>query len=125
MLEKLKTMLGFEDSTQDKKLMLILDSVESRLRLLLGGTDPPDEMEHIIIEVAIIRFNRIGSEGLASHNVEGETQSYASANDFASFMDEIEAYLQMQKDAKTRKVEGFLMRYEHNDLLSKVDTRRI
>ena len=64
MLEKLKTMLGFEDSTQDKKLMLILDSVESRLRLLLGGTDPPDEMEHIIIEVAIIRFNRIGSEGL-------------------------------------------------------------
>ena len=49
MLEKLKTMLGFEDSTQDKKLMLILDSVESRLRLLLGGMDPPDEMEHIII----------------------------------------------------------------------------
>jgi hypothetical protein len=102
MLEKLKTMLGFEDSTQDKKLMLILDSVESRLRLLLGGTDPPDEMEHIIIEVAIIRFNRIGSEGLASHNVEGETQSYA--NDFASFMDEIEAYLQMQKDAKRGKL---------------------
>ena len=98
MLEKLKTMLGFEDSTQDKKLMLILDSVESRLRLLLGGTDPPDEMEHII------RFNRIGSEGLVSHNVEGETQSYASANDFAPFMDEIEAYLQMQKDAKRGKL---------------------
>lgn len=104
MLEKLKIMLCFEDSTQDEKLMLILDSVESRLRLLLGGTDPPDEMEHIIIEVAIIRFNRIGSEGLASHNVEGETQSYASANDFAPFMDEIEAYLQMQKDAKRGKL---------------------
>ena len=89
MLEKLKIMLCFEDSTQDEKLMLILDSVESRLRLLLGGADPPDEMEHIIIEVAIIRFNRIGSEGLASHNVEGETQSYASANDFAPFMDEM------------------------------------
>lgn len=53
MLEKLKIMLCFEDSTQDEKLMLILDSVESRLRLLLGGADPPDEMEHIIIEVAI------------------------------------------------------------------------
>lgn len=104
MLEKLKIMLCFEDSTQDEKLMLILDSVESRLRLLLGGADPPDEMEHIIIEVAIIRFNRIGSEGLVSHNVEGETQSYASANDFAPFMDEIEAYLQMQKDAKRGKL---------------------
>ena len=42
MLEKLKIMLCFEDSTQDEKLMLILDSVESRLRLLLGGADPPD-----------------------------------------------------------------------------------
>ena len=104
MLEKLKTMLGFEDSTQDEKLMLILNSVEARLRLFLGGTDPPDEMEHIIIEVAIIRFNRIGSEGLVSHNVEGKTQSYASANDFAPFMDEIEAYLQMQKDAKRGKL---------------------
>ena len=50
MLEKLKIMLCFEDSTQDEKLMLILDSVESRLRLLLGGADPPDEMEHIIID---------------------------------------------------------------------------
>lgn len=104
MLEKFKTMLGFEDSTQDEKLMLILNSVEARLRLFLGGTDPPDEMGHIIIEVAIIRFNRIGSEGLVSHNVEGETQSYASANDFAPFMDEIEAYLQMQKDAKRGKL---------------------
>ena len=104
MLEKLKIMLCFEDSTQDEKLMLILDSVESRLRLLLGGADPPDEMEHIIIEVAIIRFNRIGSAGLASHNGEGETQSYASANDFAPFMDEIRAYLEMQKDAKRGKL---------------------
>lgn len=104
MLEKLKTMLGFEDSTQDEKLMLILNSVEARLRLFLDGTDPPDEMEHIIIEVAIIRFNRIGSEGLASHNVEGETQSYASTNDFAPFMDEIRAYLETQKDAKRGKL---------------------
>lgn len=104
MLEKLKIMLCFEDSTQDEKLMLILDSVESRLRLLLGGADPPDEMEHIIIEVAIIRFNRIGSEGLASHNVEGETQSYASANDFAPFMVS-SGIFRNAKRCKTRKVE--------------------
>lgn len=104
MLEKLKRMLDIEDSMQDEKLSLILESVQSRLKLLLGGTDPPDEMEHIVIEVAIIRFNRVGSEGLTSHNVEGETQSYASANDFAPFMDEIQAYLEMQKDAKRGKL---------------------
>ena len=104
MLEKLKRMLDIEDSMQDEKLSLILESVQSRLKLLLGGTDPPHEMEHIVIEVAIIRYNRIGSEGLTSHNVEGETQSYASANDFAPFMDEIKAYLEMQKDAKRGKL---------------------
>lgn len=104
MLENLKTMLGIEDSAQDDRLILIIDSVKSRLKLLLGGTDPPDEMDHIIIEVSIIRFNRIGSEGLSSHNVEGETQSYSSANDFDPFMDEIQTYLESQKDAKRGKL---------------------
>ena len=104
MLEKLKIMLCFEDSTQDEKLMLIFRFCRIEASIASWRRSPPDEMEHIIIEVAIIRFNRIGSEGLASHNVEGETQSYASANDFAPFMDEIRAYLEMQKDAKRGKL---------------------
>lgn len=100
MLENLKMLLGIEESSQDEKLEWIIDSVTARLKLLLGGADPPEDMNHIITEVAVIRFNRIGSEGLSSHAVEGETQSYSSENDFDPFMDEIQAFLDIQKDAQ-------------------------
>lgn len=99
MLENLKLLLGIEssDTSQDAKLRLLIDTATSRLKILLGGIEPPDSMEHVIIEVAIIRFNRIGSEGLSSHSVEGESLSW-SDNDFAGFSDEIQAFLDTQKE---------------------------
>lgn len=105
MLENLKTLLGIaeDDTDRDKLLNLILNAVKSRLKILLGGIDPPADMEYIIIDVAAIRFNRIGSEGLSSHTVEGESLSF-SANDFAGYADDIQAYLDVQKDAKKGKV---------------------
>jgi hypothetical protein len=103
MLENLKLMLGIEDGDQDAKLRLILTNTTARLKLLLGGIEPPEEMEHIILEVSIIRFNRIGSEGATSHSVEGESLSF-SADDFAPFSDEIQAFLDTQKSNTRGKV---------------------
>lgn len=101
MLENLKLMLGIDaaDTTLDAKLMLIVSNATSRLKILLGGLSPPESMDYIIQEVAIIRFNRIGSEGLSSHSVEGESLSF-SESDFAGFNDEIQAFLDTQKGAR-------------------------
>jgi len=98
MLENLKEMLDIapEDFSMDNKLKIIISSVTARLKALLGGIEPPEEMQHIVLEVSIIRFNRIGSEGMSSHSVEGESTNYES-NDFAGFMDEINAYLDARK----------------------------
>ena len=105
MLDNLKALLGLpeEDISQDKKLQLILDAAKSRLKLLLGGIEPPEELNYIILDVAIIRFNRIGSEGLSSHSVEGESLSFAS-NDFEPYLDDIQSYLNAQKEATKGKV---------------------
>lgn len=105
MLKELKTLLGIEDEDEqlNEKLITIIDSVRSRLKLLLGGMEVPDEMGHIIVEVAVIRFNRLGSEGMSSHNVEGESISY-SENDFEGYMEEIQAFLNTQKEARRGKV---------------------
>ena len=105
MLEELKSdlkiLLGIseDDEAQDTKLLLILKATKNRLKYLLGGLEPPEEMSYIILDVSIIRFNKIGSEGLSSHTVEGESQSWSS-NDFAGYMDDIQAYLDQQKDAR-------------------------
>lgn len=106
MLENLKMMLGFGadvDEERDSRLRLILSNTTARLKLLMGGLEPPEEMDHIILEVAIIRFNRIGSEGLSSHSVEGESLTFAD-DDFSGFLDEIQAYLDSQKTSTRGKV---------------------
>lgn len=107
MLEKLKLYLGITDSGRDDLLNLIISGTQSRLKVLLGGTDEvPDALEYIIIDVAAVRYNRIGSEGLSSHTVEGETMSW-SENDFEPFMDDINAYLESQQN-ESRGVIRFL-----------------
>lgn len=105
MLEDLKLLLGFksDDISIDEKLKRIISLTTKRLKVLLGGIEPPEEMEHIIIEVAVIRFNRIGSEGMSSHSVEGESITF-SDNDFNAFSDEIQAFLDSQKDSTRGKL---------------------
>ena len=105
MLNALKLMLGIDanDTSMDEKLKLIISAATERLKILLGGIDPPESMDYIIREVAIIRFNRIGSEGITSHTVEGESQHFAES-DFAGFADEIAAFLEAQSNSKRGKV---------------------
>ena len=94
MIEDLKLLLGLEDTDKktEQQLQLILNATKQRLKFLLGGLEPPEEMEYIILDVSVIRFNRIGSEGLSSHSVEG------------GYMDDIQSYLDSQREARKGKV---------------------
>jgi len=105
MLSDLKLMLGIDsiDTSQDDKLKLIISATTARLRMLLGGIEPPESLDYIIREVSIRRFNRIGSEGMASHTVEGESISF-SDSDFGGFEDDIQAYLDTQKESTKGRV---------------------
>lgn len=103
MLENLKIMLGIDGAENDPKLNLIISNVTARLKRLLGGIEPPAEMDDIILEVCITRFNRIGSEGLTSHSVEGESLSFTD-DDFSAYTEDIQAFLDRQKDNTRGKV---------------------
>ena len=94
MLNEIKLLLGIDpaDTDIDEKIMLIIGMVTARLRLLLGDIDPPQELDYIIREVTVMRFNRIGSEGMASHSVEGETLQFTD-DDFAAYRDDISDWL--------------------------------
>ena len=105
MLEDIKELLGISESdiTMDARLEIILNATKSRLKVLLGGIDVPDDLNYIVTDVSIMRFNRIGSEGLSSHSVEGESLSFSN-NDFEPYMDDIQSYLNAQKEATKGKV---------------------
>lgn len=105
MLKDIKGLLGIgvNDTDLDANLTRLITLATARLKNLLGNIDPPESLDYIIVEVVICRFNRIGSEGLSSHTVEGESLSFVES-DFAAFKDDIQAYLDLQADSERGKV---------------------
>lgn len=105
MLNNLKLLLGIDndDTSRDDLLSLITQNTTARLKILLGGIEPPEELNHIILDVAVIRFNKIGSEGLSGHTVEGESMNFAD-DDFAGYTEEIQAYLTTQEQTTRGKL---------------------
>lgn len=103
MLEEIKTILGIADKALDSKLNIIIANTKARMKMLLGGLDVPESLNYVIIEVSVKRFNRIGSEGITSHTVEGESMAF-SDDDFAEFAGDIQAYLDSVAAAKKGKV---------------------
>lgn len=101
-LESVKILLG-EPEGLDDKLDAVIKLTQSRLSMRLGVKEVPAELEYIAVDVAIIRFNRIGSEGVSSHSVEGESMSF-NDNDFANYEEDIKSWLDKQKDIKKGKV---------------------
>lgn len=105
MLNNIKILLGIDptDASKDALLKLIISTVTARLQVLLGGIEPPESLEYIILEVTIKRYNRIGSEGLTSHSVEGESLAF-NDSDFDSFANDIQAFLDTQNSSDRGKV---------------------
>lgn len=94
-IDDVKALLGIED--EDNKLKVIITLTENRLKALIGQTEVPSELEYIVTEVSIARFNRIGSEGLSGHTVEGEALTFKD-NDFDSYADDIQTWRDAQSD---------------------------
>ena len=105
MLNTIKGLLGFaaDDTENDANLNKLISFAVARLKLKLGGIEPPEEMDFIIVEVVIKRFNRIGSEGLSNHSFEGESLTFCD-DDFEEFESDIQAFLDSQKETTRGKV---------------------
>ena len=76
MLDKLKLMLGITDNTKDTLLNLILDIVIQEFLDYTNRDDIPDGANAVALQMAVIQYNRIGSQGLASQGYSGVSESY-------------------------------------------------
>lgn len=103
MLDEIKIILGIADNALDSQLNIIIANTKARLKMLLGGLDVPESLNYVVTEVSVKRFNRIGSEGITSHTVEGESMSFTD-DDFTEFAGDIQAYLDSVAAAKKGKV---------------------
>lgn len=104
MLDKILILLGLDSPTQamTDRIETIMELTEQRLAFLLGQSIIPEELSYIVVEVTIARFNRIGSEGLSSHTVQGESLTW-SDDDFKPYMDDIQEWLNAQDEVNTTR----------------------
>ena len=75
-LEKMKIRLGITDNSQDALLTQILEDAETDILDYTNRNVILSKMEGIQRELAIIYYNRIGSEGEASRSEGGISVSY-------------------------------------------------
>lgn len=96
-------MILLGNGANEEQVEVIYNQYSNVLKTILKGYDPeltniPEELNYILNEVTIERYNLIGSEGMSSEHFEGFTASYR--NDASSIFDKylgvIDRYFQNQ-----------------------------
>ena len=102
-LDSIKALIGLVGDRHESILSQIVYLTENRLKFMLSSDEVPQELSYIVIEVSVARFNRIGSEGLSSHNVEGEQMTWSN-DDFKPYTKDIETYLKNKANSTQGRV---------------------
>lgn len=89
-LSMIKSLLG--ESGDNEVINTIADMVESQLLVRIGEEEVPYELNYIVINVTVARFNQIGDEGKSSMTIEGESASWLT-DLFEPYEKDIRAYL--------------------------------
>lgn len=105
MLDQIKNLIGLSDDKRDKVLEDIIKTMSSRLLGKLDGNkdEVPKDLEYIVVEISVMRYNRLGDEGLKSYGQTGHSMTY-SDDYFSEFEDDIESWNKKNGESKRGKV---------------------
>ena len=89
LLNRIKTLLNIEGN--EELITEIVNITESKILNYINATEMPKELEFVLIELSVQRFNRIGSEGIASESIDGKSVSYD--DDFIGYKHYLDDYI--------------------------------
>ena len=96
LLNRIKTLLGVTDN--DELIYEITELTKSKILNYINETELPSELEFVLLELSIQRYNRIGSEGISSESVDGKSVSYE--DDFESYKQYLDDYMSRNNTSK-------------------------
>ena len=97
-LDYVKSLTG-----DNPQVEVIYNNIAERLLHRIKDTEIPVELEYIVDEATIRRFNRIGSEGMKSESVEGHSVTYDMSDVLDPYESAINDYLEGLKPDDGRK----------------------
>lgn len=79
-LDKIKILLGIAayDEAKDSLLNLLLAQAKEEFLQYTNCSTLPLGTDNVIIDMAVIKYNLIGTEGLASQSFSGSSEAYAN-----------------------------------------------
>ena len=89
LLNRIKTLLNIEGN--ENLIYEIVNITESKILNYINATEIPKELEFVLIELSVQRFNRIGSEGITSESIDGKSVSYD--DDFIGYKHYLDDYI--------------------------------
>ena len=100
LLNRIKTLLGIPDN--DELIYEITELTKSKILNYINEVELPLELEFVLVELTIQRYNRIGSEGIASESVDGKSVSYEDV--FKSYKPYLDDYISRSGKSKGYKL---------------------
>ena len=89
LVNRIKVLLGVTEN--DELINEIIELTKDKILNYINETELPNELEFVLVELAIQRFNRIGSEGISSESVDGKSVSYE--DDFENYKPYLDDYI--------------------------------
>ena len=96
LLNRIKTLLGVPDN--DELINEIIELTKDKILNYINKSELPNELEFVLVELAIQRYNRIGSEGISSESVDGKSVSYEA--DFEGYKVYLDDYINKNSISK-------------------------
>lgn len=94
LLEKIKLRLGINDNNKDLLLADLLEDVIEDIKEHIKSDDISNVANSIIVDLVIIKYNRLGTEGLASESYSGVSNSFIDGipNDIRKKLNRIRSF---------------------------------
>ena len=89
LLNRIKTLLNIEGN--EELILEIVNITEAKILNYINAIEMPVELEFVLIELSVQRFNRIGSEGVSSESIDGKSVSYD--DDFVGYKHYLDDYI--------------------------------
>lgn len=107
LLNRIKVLLGMNDNNllmsnndneNEKLINEIIELTKSKILNYIDKTELPKELEFVLVELSIQRYNKIGSEGISSESVDGKSVSYET--DFEGYKHYLDDYISKNSISK-------------------------
>ena len=100
LLNRIKTLLNIEGN--ENLIYEITELTKSKILNYINEVELPLELEFVLVELTIQRYNRIGSEGIASESVDGKSVSYEDI--FENYKPYLDDYISRNGKSKGYKL---------------------